>query len=113
MNHGTANCYWHRPCRRPECRQAATEYQREYRRRRKERPTDDIPDEVAVERAAYGDRKVPLSRLEVAEVFAYLNAHGYTAAEIALRLGVTPRTVWRWRTGRTTLPFGRRSGNAA
>lgn len=108
--------YW-RGCRCPTCRAANAAYQRGREAVRPPRPHQPRPprpsrippepDEVAVERAANGDRRVPLTRQEMAAAEALLNAHGYSAAAIADRLGVTERTVVRWRTGRTTLPHGR------
>jgi DNA-binding transcriptional regulator YiaG len=60
--------------------------------------TEDI-DEVAVERACKGDRTVTLNRPETAEAFHLLDRSGLTANQIADRLGVTKRTVERWRSG--------------
>jgi excisionase family DNA binding protein len=60
--------------------------------------TEDI-DEVAVERACKGDRTVTLNRPETAQAFHHLDRSGLTANQIADRLGVTKRTVERWRSG--------------
>jgi DNA-directed RNA polymerase specialized sigma24 family protein len=60
--------------------------------------TEDI-DEVAVERACKGDRTVTLNRPETAQAFHHLDRSGLTANQIADRLGVTKRTVERWRGG--------------
>ncbi len=65
-------------------------------------------DEVAVERACQGDRTVPLNGAELAAAFHYLTARGCSASQIAGRLGVSDRTVKRWRTG-TYMPQGRRA----
>jgi hypothetical protein len=56
-------------------------------------------DEIAVERACRGDRTIPLTRAEMAAAFTWLDSHGYSAAQIAERLGVQQRTVERWRSG--------------
>lgn len=55
-----------------------------------------IVDEIAVERAMRGER-VPLTKAEKTEAFARLNRMGYSAPEIAGRLGVSDRTVVRKR----------------
>lgn len=60
--------------------------------------SEDI-DEIAVERACRGEQSVRLSRAEMAVAHRILEARNLSAAEIAERLGVTPRTVTRWRTG--------------
>lgn len=66
--------------------------------------TPDI-DEIAVERACKGDRSVPLTHAELAAAFHALNERGYSARVIAERLGVTDRTVQRWRSGGSTPKF--------
>jgi DNA-binding NarL/FixJ family response regulator len=53
-------------------------------------------DEVAVERAAKGER-IRLTPAERQAAVAHLTRWGYSAAEIAERLGVTARTVERIR----------------
>lgn len=63
------------------------------------RKCDTYVDEIAVERAARGDRSVSLSRLEMWEAFARLDAHGYSHRRIAAILGVSDRSVLRWRSG--------------
>lgn len=60
-------------------------------------PTD--VDEVAVERAVGGDRNVPLTRYEMAEAWRQLEDRRLTADMIGARLGVSGRTVGRWRSG--------------
>lgn len=65
-------------------------------------------DEVAVERACHGDRTIPLNRHELAAAFRHLDQHGQSIEQIAAILGVTARTVTRWRTGQTT-PVSRRT----
>ena len=61
------------------------------------RHSDDFVDEVAVERAVKGDRSLQLSRPEMAQAVALLTDAGMTARQIADVLGVTWRTVVRWR----------------
>ena len=68
------------------------------------RPIPRDVDEVAVERACRGDRTVTLNRAEVLEAFQWMDAHGYSSRQIAARLGVTRRTVERWRAGFSSLP---------
>lgn len=58
---------------------------------------DGIVDPVAVRRAADGDLTLRLTRRELINATAYLTRHEYSADEIAERLGVTERTVVRWR----------------
>jgi hypothetical protein len=53
-------------------------------------------DDVAIERAMAGDR-VHLRPVERAEAVRRMTASGLSAAEIAVRLGVSDRTVDRWR----------------
>jgi excisionase family DNA binding protein len=64
----------------------------------KHESTEDI-DEVAVERACKGDRTVTLNRPDLPISFRLLDRSGLTANQIADRLGVTKRTVERWRNG--------------
>lgn len=59
-------------------------------------PLPDPIDDIAVERAMHGER-IRLTRAEVAEAHARLNAQGLTAAQIAQRLHVSDRTVVRRR----------------
>jgi transposase-like protein len=56
-------------------------------------------DHVAVERACEGDTRVNLTDAETAESFRRLEARGMGVASIAEVLGVTHRTVSRWRAG--------------
>lgn len=56
-------------------------------------------DEIAVERALYGDRRIVLNRVEMRAAFEHLNDRGYSLRGIAELLGVSPRTVSRWRRG--------------
>jgi len=53
-------------------------------------------DEVAVLRAADGER-MPLNSVERRAAVMWLTARRVSAAEIALRLGMSQRTVRRWR----------------
>lgn len=64
---------------------------------------DGAPDPVVVERAFSGDR-LKLNPAEAAQVYELLEAARCTAAEIGDRLGVSPRTVERWRSGVQPLP---------
>jgi transcriptional regulator with GAF, ATPase, and Fis domain len=59
------------------------------------RPAEQV-DPVVVSRAASGHR-VPTTMAERIQVVAALTARGYSATEIAARLGVTDRTVVRYR----------------
>lgn len=68
-------------------------------------------DEVAVERACRGDRRVTLNRTEMALAFQYLDDHGYSARRIGAILGVSWRSVFRWRSGQ--FPYSRKAGEAS
>lgn len=61
----------------------------------------DYIDEIAVERRVSGNRTVALNTAEAFEAFSRLEVKGMSASEIAERLGVTQRTVVRWRNGHT------------
>lgn len=65
-------------------------------------------DEVAVDRACRGDRTVALTRDEMAAALHRLDAAGLSAQEIGARLGISDRSVYRWRAGETR-PKGRAS----
>lgn len=56
-------------------------------------------DEIAVERATRGDLAVHLNRAEMHAAFRLMLARGYSNSRIACTLGVTKRTVERWRSG--------------
>lgn len=71
---------------------------------------DDI-DEVAVERATRGDRGVPLNRAEHRAAWQLLEHRGHSSRGIAAILGVSDRTVCRWRAG-TDSPYPRRADAA-
>lgn len=60
-------------------------------------------DPVAVERAAGGDRALRLTVAERRAAIDLLDAQGFTAADVAARLGITVRTVQRQRTRRRQL----------
>ena len=64
------------------------------------RCTVDDPDEVAVERAAGGDRALVLAAIERDLAIDTLDRVGLSAAQVARRLGVTVRTVQRRRRAR-------------
>jgi DNA-binding NarL/FixJ family response regulator len=55
------------------------------------------PDEIAVERALGGDRPAVLAAADRLEVVRIATARGESAAQIAARLRVSPRTVVRYR----------------
>lgn len=66
-------------------------------------------DEIAVERACKGDLSITLNTAETREAFRVLTQRGTSGRKIAELLGVTPRTVWRWRNG-AQQPQRRRAG---
>lgn len=68
---------------------------------------DDI-DDIAVERACHGDLTITLNRAELEAAWRKLERRRLPAREIARILGVTPRTVVRWRQGYTR-PICRRT----
>jgi hypothetical protein len=105
VNHGKRWTYDRHGCRCDPCRTARRAYDAK-RPNRSGRGTD--VDEIAVEKACRGDRSVRLNGVEMAAAFAYLNAHGCSLRQIAERLGVTARTVSRWRSGVTRLPYPQR-----
>ncbi|MEU7590703.1 hypothetical protein AB0A95_30980 [Micromonospora sp. NPDC049230] len=57
-------------------------------------------DPIAVERAVAGDRTLRLTTVERRAAIDRLDSFGYTAAEVAVRLGITCRTVQRQRARR-------------
>ncbi len=57
----------------------------------------DEPDEIAVERVLGGDRPAVLAAADRLEVVRVATARGESAAQIAARLRVSPRTVVRYR----------------
>jgi transcriptional regulator with XRE-family HTH domain len=66
-------------------------------RPRRPRDPDRDVDEVAVHRALSGDHSVHLNRPERSEAVRIAALRGYPPEETARRLGVTERTVERWR----------------
>jgi DNA-directed RNA polymerase specialized sigma24 family protein len=92
-------------CRLPCCREAKYAYELDLRERKKD--WNDV-DEVAVERACKGDLTIRLTPAEMQAAFTELNSRGLSAMEIARRLGVTQRTIVRWRTGKIRRPLERR-----
>lgn len=78
---------------RPYCVPCAQD--REKRRTRVYVPVE--PDEAAIERAVYGDTPVRLSPRERRQAIVRLGRRGFSAAEIADRLGCSTRTVFRVR----------------
>ena len=57
-------------------------------------------DPGAVRRAADGDRSVRLAAIEMDLAIDQLDAGGMSAREVAIRLGVSPRTITRRRKAR-------------
>lgn len=106
--HGTSWRYRRWGCRCPEAiadekgrrqREARNRSRRHYIRGHQTnggRRTADV-DQVAVDRAAGGDRTVQLTPVERGAAVALLDRAGLTATQIALRLACTTRTVQRWR----------------
>lgn len=85
---------------REDCCQGCTHYPA---------PVPDDVDEVAIQRAVAGDKSVPLNRAEFARAHQQLHDAGFSAAQIADRLGVTQRSVDRWNNGHAR-PISRRPG---
>ncbi|MGW6535395.1 helix-turn-helix domain-containing protein [Streptomyces sp. NPDC055051] len=77
-----------------QCRQCARE---SWRRTHGSRYVPVVPDEIAVERAVSGDPPARLTPRERAAAVRQLNRRGYSASQIAERVGCTPRTVYRIR----------------
>lgn len=59
-------------------------------------PADDV-DWVAVERAVAGDRTISLTPAECADAVRRLNRRGWSDNQIAAQLGLSDRTVLRYR----------------
>lgn len=98
MTHGLWRC----PC--DDCREYRRAYRLVWRRRNGVQPRPrrrirepEFVDETAVSRACKGDLTVRLNRAEQWAGFVYLDSHGYSAKQIARRLGIAARTVTRWR----------------
>jgi hypothetical protein len=110
IQHGKPSGYTRHGCRDNcpspvTCRQAQSAYKRELRHRKL--GWGDV-DEVAVQRAVSGDRTVPLNPAEMLAAFQELDRRGHTAGRIAELLGVSARSIHRWRGG-----YGARSWRAA
>lgn len=58
------------------------------------------PDEIAVERFVGGDRSLTLAKVERDAAIDRLDRYGLSAREVAIRLGLTQRTVTRRRAER-------------
>lgn len=65
-----------------------------------------VMDEVAIDRAVHGDRRVTLTRLEMAEAVRQLLEH-HTQREAARILGISERRIHRIVHGVTARPYGR------
>lgn len=99
--HGGYRAYRYHGCRCPE----AVEYMRARWRRKRPagirsgKPRNPDVDTVAVDRAIGGDRSVLLTVQELNLAVAELTRRGQSARAIAVRLGVSDRTVTRHRRG--------------
>jgi len=60
---------------------------------------DGLVDELAIEEALEGNTDIPLTAKEMKVAWRRLEGQNIEASEIAETLGVTPRTVFRWRQG--------------
>lgn len=60
-------------------------------------PDPEAVDDTAVQRAIDGEKAIGLSRVERMEAARVLTEQGVIAKDIAARLGVTSRTIVRWR----------------
>lgn len=95
--HGDSEyAYRHLRCRCPAARAAATAANCRRRRLAPPRPASDWIDEIAVERAVHGD-PVRLSFRERRVAIARLDRAGLSARAIGARIGITARTVQRYR----------------
>jgi len=61
--------------------------------------SDGVVDELAIEQALEGNTDIPLTAKEMKVAWRRLEGQNIEASEIAETLGVTPRTVFRWRQG--------------
>lgn len=119
MKHGVRHTYEDNGCRCPECTAAKIERNRRRYVPSKHRLNGGWPrtgedvDEIAVERACLGDETIRLNRSEMLAAFAWMDAHRYTARTIAERLGITMRTVQRWRSQGRECAVSPRHGKAA
>ena len=107
--HGTVTAYRQAGCRCPEVVEKIKRYrriesarvkaQRQGLYRPKRQSRDLHVDEIAVERATHGD-KVELTIRERALAVRKLTKRGMWASQIAVLLGISVRTVTRYRTGK-------------
>lgn len=107
LSHGTDWVYRRYGCRCETCRTFQRERNRQRRREERAKAKElwaegrksrsPFIDEIAVERAKHGDRVV-LTVAERVVVAAQLTRAGLVGSEIARRLGVSRRTVQRYRT---------------
>lgn len=101
VRHNTTYAYDRFGCRCPE---AVERRRHAWRVRYRPKGTFRYPringgvDPMAVERACGGDRDIRLTVAEMRAVIAQLSRQGRSAAQIAIRLGISPRTVQRYRT---------------
>lgn len=102
--HGTVYAYKYNGCRCPDVVARVRGYARKAKRQQPGRlltgPRDrsQLVDVVAVERACHGDQ-VPLTIRERALAVEHLTAHRVPIKEIARRLGLSSRSVCRYRAG--------------
>lgn len=97
--HGTRSAHEKHRCQCPEAVAAAQAAWAAHNRRRREdgrRRLAHHVDDIAVERASYGD-PVRLNRAERRKAVALLTRQGLTKGVIAERLRISPRAVARWR----------------
>lgn len=103
--HCSRHAYRYWGCRCPEAQTAHNERttrtaQPRGHRRHTTKDRDPHVDQVAVDRAMTGDTTVALTIRELGEAITRLTQAGRSARDIAIRLGITQRTVVRHRTGK-------------
>lgn len=76
---------------------------RQHNKKGAHRTTVTEPDWVAVERALGGDRTLVLAKCERDEAIDRVDRHGASARQVAIRLGLSARTVQRRRAERRAI----------